>query len=351
MPRATRVLRGSRLTHLSRRLFALRVRAKRALRTDLGRWLLLGRQRRMLAEAAAASTQGDESVEALWLSRAAAESLPIDQAGYARHLRSAKYIATHRLKRGQSPWSRTAAPIGPVASWAEYKREASMPSSNGAFCDVVSDSLSFPLTAAFAARIAGVDASTSGGRLTLLILGAEVGSELGGLAAKWGELVGLSHGLGARALTLLFVGPEVPRRLDGVSRHVSARSGDDILAVFARGLWHDVHPTLPPELARPQLALCFNSGLAEHAGSWLPTLRHLYWEARCPIACTSYHQPEAELDARTLSARLGVRSARLYCAPNPFASRLRHLDEIFPGRTYVANAFLSVARPYWKTGS
>ena len=64
-----------------------------------------------------------------------------------------------------------------------------------------------------------------------------------------------------------------------------------------------------------------------------------------PLACTSYHLPEAELDARTLAVLLRVRKRELLCEANPFASTLPHLDEVFPGRTYVANAFLSVAVP------
>ena len=63
-----------------------------------------------------------------------------------------------------------------------------------------------------------------------------------------------------------------------------------------------------------------------------------------PLAFTSYHQPEAELDARTLAVRLlrckGQR--KMKCMPNPFASRLPHLDYLFVGQVYVANAFLSV---------
>ena len=57
------------------------------------------------------------------------------------------------------------------------------------------------------------------------------------------------------------------------------------------------------------------------------------------------HQHEAELDARTCAVRLRVPAGRMHCAPNPFASRLPHLDEVFPGRTYAANSFVTVAVP------
>lgn len=35
----------------------------------------------------------------------------------------------------------------------------------------------------------------------------------------------------------------------------------------------------------------------------------------------------------------------MQCLPNPFASELPHLDELFVGKTYAANAFLTVAVP------
>ena len=51
------------------------------------------------------------------------------------------------------------------------------------------------------------------------------------------------------------------------------------------------------------------------------------------------------LDARTLAVLLRVPLGRFAtgCTPNPFASRLPHLDQLFPGQSYHANAFLSVA--------
>ena len=219
---------------------------------------------------------------------------------------------------------------------------------------VASDALSFPLTAAFAARLANVTADASTGRLTLLVLGAEA-SELSGLS-KWQELLSDSHGLGATSATILFVGPRVPKSLDGQSKVVQppqppsgsksqlARGGELRLS-FVRGFWHHVRHRIAAELQRPQLALAFNSGLAEHADGWLPTLDALYHGLHCPLAFTSYHGPEAELDARTLKTRLGVPLKSMRCMPNPFASRLPHLDYLFVGRTYVANAFLSVCLP------
>lgn len=180
----------------------------------------------------------------------------------------------------------------------------------------------------------------------LLVLGAE-DSELAAPESTWGELLG-AHGLGwegdGARLGVLFVGPRVPARLDGASRTVRTPHGALHLA-YLRGAWHEdvVQSRVPPTHATPQLALAFNSGLADYATGWLPTLRDLYWRRGVPLACTSYHQPEAELDARTLAVRAAVPTRRMHCAPNPFASRLPHLDELFPGTCYRANAFLTVA--------
>lgn len=343
-PTATRLFRFGSTSLIQRRLFRVRRKEKRALSQDLSQWLALGNQRRLMAEA--------DDLD--WATRAARENLSIDRGGYRRHTACAKYIAKHALQRGQAPWQRASTQrIGAVDSWADYEQAARMPREDDpVLCDVASDCLSFPLTAAYAARIAGV--SPRKAELSLLILGAEVGSELGSLPSKWGELLGGSHGFqGLKRLNLIFVGPEIPEELDGTVQ-VDTTPHDDgdgsLRSYFLRGLWHEVYESgLPEELARCpiDLALCFNSGLAEHADDWLPTLRHLYWGLRIPICCTSYHRPEGELDARTLAVRLGVSKSRLFCEPNPFASRLPHLDQIFPGRTYVSNAYLSVARGYW----
>ena len=86
-----------------------------------------------------------------------------------------------------------------------------------------------------------------------------------------------------------------------------------------------------------------NSANIEHV-SVPTTFFELYYTSKSIIAITSYHEIEAELDAKTLVYRAGADRRRLVaCAtPNPFSSQLPHLDELFPGRTYAANAFLSV---------
>ena len=78
--------------------------------------------------------------------------------------------------------------------------------------------------------------------------------------------------------------------------------------------------------------------------SWGPTLAALL-AARAPLACTSYHAQEAELDARSLEARLGAHLV-IAAEPNPFASQLPHLDDTFPGRAFAANSFLTIAVGY-----
>ena len=71
------------------------------------------------------------------------------------------------------------------------------------------------------------------------------------------------------------------------------------------------------------------------------------WAARIPIVLTSYHEVEAELDARTLvfGARIPAACVLEAAVPNPFASMLPHLDELFVGRTYNANAYRTIAVP------
>ena len=109
---------------------------------------------------------------------------------------------------------------------------------------------------------------------------------------------------------------------------------------FLRGVYHAVcHHALALEEPPPALAIAYNSGIADFASSWAPTVRALL-AARVPLAFTSYHAPEAGLDARTLAA-LGARVV-VRAAPNPFSSMLPHLDELFPGRVYSANSFLTL---------
>ena len=167
-------------------------------------------------------------------------------------------------------------------------------------------------------------------------------AELAGAEHLWAELLDGSHGLHASSLCVLFAGPHVPEKLDGQNR---VGCGGALRMCFLRGLWHEARHRTPSDLPPPQIALAFNSGLAEHAAGWLPTLQALYFGLRLPLAFTSYHQPEAELDARTLAVRLGVKVKRMDCMPNPFVSKLPHLDTIALGRTYRANGFLSVCKP------
>ena len=309
-------------------------RKQKQLAQDLAAWQDLAARRRALAQAAA---ERGES----WESQAAAQGLPIDEQAFALHRRCAALIADQGLRRGVPAWTRKVS-IEPISGWHAYEQAAQMPKGS-ALRAVVSDSLSFPLTAAHAAHIAGVTADAHG-RLSLLVLGPEVGSELSG-RSKWAELLD-GHGLGATELCVCFCGPRVPTSLDGAERRVRIPSGV-LRFAFLRGVWHDprVQARVPLVHSAPQLALAFNSGLADYAAGWLPTMRALFWQRGIPLACTSYHAPEAELDARTLAVSMRVPLHRMKCGPNPFASRLPHLDELAPGLTYTANAFLTVCLP------
>ena len=361
--------RGSHLYWKDRRQIRQQniIRANRAeLRKDLAQWLSLGTYRAKLAHNAAEAGRS-------WEEQAKLEQLPIDTKGHALHLKCLAYIEKHGLQRGQSPWLRSHQLSVPrkdapatlhLKDWPAYVRAADVPD-GAALRAIISESLSFPLTAALAARLACVTADPISGCLSLLVLGAEMGAELSGLE-KWAELLGDSHGLGdVRSLHVLFCGPKIPAKLDGETRHFRAATGELLTCAFARGAWHGQAKStvlantslLPSEdsaadgeggeanIGYPQLALAFNSGLAEHASSWMPSLKDLYWGQRIPLACTSYHKPEAELDARSLAVLLGVPHGCMHCMPNPFASRLPHLDELFHGQTYCANAYLSVSVP------
>ena len=324
---------------------------RRELAEDLSAWVALAAQRRAAFDAA-------EATGADWAAQAAAQGLPVDAKQYDLHDRCSAFIASRSLERGVPFGASAAGMIGTCSGWRDYERAVEMPKTAAARA-VLSDCLSFPLTAAYAAQIAGVGGG--GDALSVLVLGAE-DSELNGLS-KWAEMLRVGRH-GTRELRVCFVGPRVPTRLDGSEttlRHdpagddgaKSAKGGGErappllLRFAFVRGHHHEAHvrARVPAAFAAPQLALAFNSGLAEHAGDWLPTLRPLLWGPRpIPLALTSYHKPEAELDARTLAVRAAVPLRRMHCEPNPFASKMPHLDELTPGRVYFANAFLTVCK-------
>ena len=65
-----------------------------------------------------------------------------------------------------------------------------------------------------------------------------------------------------------------------------------------------------------------------------------------PILCCLARAASVVFETtRTLAVRLRVPARRLRCLPNPFASRLPMVDELFPGKLFSANAFLTVAVP------
>ena len=309
---------------------AASARQRRRLQHDLQSWRALVRERRALAEASAGLT---------WEEQAAAQQLPVDFDGLALHRACGRLIAKRGLRRGESPggWRPPRRALCPLPrSWRSLAAAAAMPGGNARRA-LITDALSFPLTALHALRLQyGAEIQHHDGYVSIIVLGAEVGAELAG-CQKW--LVLLRALPAARAVRLLFVGPRVPARLAGQRRRL--RLGRRKLELrFLRGVYHDVcHHALALEEPPPALAIAYNSGIADFAPSWAPTVRALL-AARVPLAFTSYHAPEAGLDARTL-ATLGARVV-VRAAPNPFSSKLPHLDEFFVGRTYSANAFLTL---------
>jgi len=343
---------------------------ERSLARDLEEWVGLCAQRRALAERAAAEGQA-------WEAQAEAQKLPIDWGGLKLHRACAAEIQEHGLQRGapvgleatlSALCARRAAATGaPTRAKLRREERAAPPRrwrevalGGSALEAVATDALSFPLSGALLAYLAGVDGAET---LTVHILGPEPAAELR-CRRKWlAMLAALPH---VRSLRLLFCGPRVPARLDGVAEELvlteasggggagsgggGRGAGGRLSLAFLRGDYHHRRPEAPAKFGQEQLAIAFHPGLAEHAADWAPSLRPLLRRGT-PVGLTAYHPPEAELDARTLAALGGAAGAggagQLAAAPrpNPLASRLPHLDELFPGRTYAANAFITLAAP------
>ena len=318
------------------------VRGSRALEIDHAEWSALCEQRRQLAEACAARGLS-------WEAQAEEQGLPVERAALQLHQRCQRLIKAHALRRGVPLWQ-PSAPYGdgaqhaPLAGWDAWVEATSMPVSlEGlgriaprdwpALRALVTDALSPPLTAAHALRLLRAHGHEHGrttthgkgagpskpSRLSVLVLGAE-GFELGG-RSKWLELCRAFPS--ARRVVVVFVGPGVPASLHGKTRTVRTTgvgsgggggvggSGGDsgggggvgglqrLRLRFVRGVYHEAlrNGELPTEARAPQLALALNSGLADFYSSWGPTLSALL-AARVPLACTSYHAQEAELDVR-----------------------------------------------------
>ena len=325
--------------------------AARALDADLAGWTALCAQRRELAAAL-------EGRGLSWAEQAVSQGLPVDAAALRLHERCAGLISKHELRPGVPPWQ-PSAPYASPASWEAFAHATGMPGgAEGApWCvgegrlavakrdgpalrAVLTDALSPPLTAVHVLRLAGWGCASGVSELRLLVLGAEAGAELGG-AAKWLELLRALPGV--KRAYVFFVGPEVPKRLHRTRR--TLRLGEAFCKLgYVRGAFHEAElaDALPRRARAPHLALALNSGLYDLHRSWTPTLAALL-AARVPLALTSYHAQEAELDARTLKARLGARLV-VSAQPNPFASRLPHLDEAFPGRAFAANSFITLTQ-------
>ena len=147
-------------------------RERRQLARDLQEWQALGARQTALVEAA------DGRGEA-WEAQAQAQGVEFDAASVALHEQCAAYIAQHGVRRGRPPWMRRVALPEPVTSWAAYAQAAQQPA-DAVLRAVASDSLSFPLTAAYACHLAGVRANPRTGQLSLLILGPEA-AEIAGI--------------------------------------------------------------------------------------------------------------------------------------------------------------------------
>jgi len=326
------------------------------LRTDLDRWVSLCAARR--AEAERRSGEG-------WEAQALSQGLPIDADAFELYKRCRRVIGKYGLAQGvplaleatvvPMVQSRAAGGRGEYRAWEDVPGLPAKPGLRA----VASDALSFPLTAALCISAAGVEPDAEG-ELLLAVLGPEMQSEMAG-RRKWIATLGALPPI-VRRLRLLFVGPGVPDSLDGTSevwpleeegsveprgakaaRHTASGTGVVEIA-FVKGSYVRAARRAPISWrTRPAMAIAFHPGLAEHATDWEASLRAL-GKLGVPVALSAYHPPEAELDARCLRLTLAPYRPRVLPAKeNPFASLLPHLDELFPGRTYSANAFVTLA--------
>ena len=199
--------------------------AARALKRDLADWLNLSHQRRELAEQS-------EAAGLTWVAQAERQGLPIDGRGLKLHMRCAAFIAKHKVRRGVATWHSDGLNCADVPdSWDDFAASRRVPR-GVARRAVISDALSFPLTAALALRVANVvDERSVPAELSLLVLGAEAGAELGGWS-KWFELLWVT---GSTDATLTFVGPRVPKALDGTRRVLTETGGRRLRLLFVRG--------------------------------------------------------------------------------------------------------------------
>jgi hypothetical protein len=129
-------------------------------------------------------------------------------------------------------------------------------------------------------------------------------------------------------------------------------------------------------MKRPDVAIAFNSGVADYRNEWGPTMETVV-RAGIPLATTSYHTREALFDKRTITLCFGGEllpaspggssSASVsgdgsesgsgdvsgdvsgdgsgsgsYPQENPWRSLLPHPDPLFPGEVYHSNSYLSV---------
>ena len=114
-------------------------------------------------------------------------------------------------------------------------------------------------------------------------------------------------------------------------------------------------------MERPDVAIAFNSGVADYRNEWGPTMETVV-RAGIPLATTSYHTREALFDKRTITLCFGGEALPgspggssasasgsgdgsgdgSYPQENPWRSLLPHPDPLFPGEVYHSNSYLSV---------
>ena len=193
-------------------------------------------------------------------------------------------VQDNNLTRGEALWlpeEDLASTATAPKDWDEYAELRGMPIDSDAKTALITNVLTFPLTAFHVLKTAADPALLTKSDLEVHLLGAEYDTEADG-PEKWAELLQLLPNV--QRLSLVLIGPELPEEMNGQAIVVSVdpdegQTEERTASIqFYSSLYHD----MPESLPTPDLAIAFNSGLLQlsQAGS-----RVRYEDARGHIWC------------------------------------------------------------------
>ncbi|XP_037085848.1 putative protein MSS51 homolog, mitochondrial [Pollicipes pollicipes] len=233
---------------------------------------------------------------------------------------------------------------------------------DGAYVDPVliaflTERLSFPLTVLHALqRLPAGRPVQELERLTVHVVGAQMLVECLGII-KWEYLV---HRLPAlRAIRLVFVGPELfrgcGRDMAGAVEDSGATRCEDCTR-RQRDVVHEMRPTTyhaycrGPHWTRPDVVVCFNSGIHEFAereeDTWRESLPFLVRHDDVPLILTAYTRTELDRDLAQLERAVPDLRTRLEPAKNPYGSTkpVRDMCREDDCDVFFLNQFLAVVQ-------